>query len=325
MPNRKPFQAQPKIHQRQPGAASGVPSTYTADSFYVRPNNGPKFSALRTFRIIIAVQDSVRSYQDFAANKAKRQAQLAQLGTLPVSPGHQACTCWSSANPIPGPYGVYGYAGQPRHFLANWPRKRKHDFPPCLFQPYPYRAYPDLCPYREKPVQPGKTGRRLFPYGSGPGRRLFHLLVQQPDPVCAWATPVTEIGSTAQHQVWLNGEIGESSYAAYHDGLLVEKAAKDLSQAENALIVIHLKGEHTKYPDRYPAEFAKFTGSANPRVDQYDNAVLYTDDVLKQIYQLASKNPHFQGLVYFSDHGEEVEQGKSHESTKFTPPMSIFP
>ena len=83
----------------------------------------------------------------------------------------------------------------------------------------------------------------------------------------AWATPVTEIGSTAQHQVWLNGEIGESSYAAYHDGLLVEKAAKDLSQAENALIVIHLKGEHTKYPDRYPAEFAKFTGSANPRVD----------------------------------------------------------
>lgn len=285
------------------------------------------FQRYELFRIIIAVRDSVRSYQDFAANKAKRQAQLAQLGTLPVRPGHQGLYVLVIGESNTRDHmGVYGYARATTPFLSQLAQEKK-----AMIFPHAYSNHTHTVPtltyaLTEKnqynQVKP-EDAYSLTEVDQAAGFSTYWFSNQTR--YGAWATPVTEIGSTAQHQVWLNGEIGESSYAAYHDGLLVEKAAKDLSQAENALIVIHLMGEHTKYPDRYPAEFAQFTGSANPQVDQYDNAVLYTDDVLKQIYQLASKNPHFQGLVYFSDHGEEVEQGKSHESTKFTPPMSHIP
>lgn len=84
------------------------------------------FQRYEPFRIIIAVQDSVRSYQDFAANKAKRQAQLAQLGTLPVSPGHQGLYVLVIGESNTRDHmGVYGYARETTPFLSQLAKEKK--------------------------------------------------------------------------------------------------------------------------------------------------------------------------------------------------------
>lgn len=140
----------------------------------------------------------------------------------------------------------------------------------------------------------------------------------------AWDTPIAEIASTADHQVWINGNVGtRDTDSLYYDDELV-KRIPDLSGEKNVFIVFHLMGSHGYYGDRYPLAYNRFSGKI-PRVDQYDNSVLYSDEVIHEIYSTLSAYPNFQGLVYFSDHGDDADAGKGHESTKFTYTMSHIP
>ena len=43
------------------------------------------------------------------------------------------------------------------------------------------------------------------------------------------------------------------------------------------------------------------------------------------LYDKVKDNPNFKGFVYFSDHGEDVENNYGHEASKFTPVMSRIP
>lgn len=140
----------------------------------------------------------------------------------------------------------------------------------------------------------------------------------------AWDTPVAEIASTADYQVWLNERNGtEDCRTNYFDEVLAD-TIPNLEDSSNALIVIHLMGCHGSYGDRYPTKWNVFHGE-NERIDQYDNAVGYTDYVLQKIYDRIKAEPRFKGLVYVSDHGEEVDLGYFHEATKFTYAMSHIP
>lgn len=140
----------------------------------------------------------------------------------------------------------------------------------------------------------------------------------------AWDTPIAEMASTANHQVWLNERTGtEDCRSDYYDETLVQ-ALPDLRAIKNALIVIHLMGCHGSYGDRYPGEWNVFHGKEK-RVDEYDNAVRYNDYVLKQIYEAVKISSEFKGMIYFSDHGDDADKGYSHEASKFTYPMSHIP
>lgn len=82
------------------------------------------------------------------------------------------------------------------------------------------------------------------------------------------------------------------------------------------MIFIQLIGTHTPYSKRYPAEFAKFdrdkddllfpSEHAQNTRNEYDNAILYNDYILKSIIDILRKSNTHSTLTYFSDHGEDV-------------------
>lgn len=133
-------------------------------------------------------------------------------------------------------------------------------------------------------------------------------------------TPVSETASTAQHQKWMNGMFGNSQVTEYYDDILLTQIPQVCEK--NALIIIHLMGCHADYRDRCPN--AHFSGE-DSYVDQYDDAVLYNDYILSQIYERVHALPNFKGMIYFSDHGEDPDRRLYHEATKFTWPMARIP
>lgn len=139
-------------------------------------------------------------------------------------------------------------------------------------------------------------------------------------------TPIAAIASSADEEIWINGNSGKTTWTDHFDGELAERLKTiDLDQGENALIVIHLMGSHTDYQERYPKKQEKFAVKEKKkrRINSYDNTVVYTDSVLHEIYDIMQRKNNFQGMVYFSDHGEDMQN--SHEVTKFTWTMAHIP
>lgn len=87
------------------------------------------------------------------------------------------------------------------------------------------------------------------------------------------------------------------------------------------ILFVHLIGSHSDPASRYPAGFGPFTGvrdAANADADEetarhineYDNSIAFTDLVLGQLADIVAgqKDPAF--LLYFSDHGSVIDDGK---------------
>ena len=136
-----------------------------------------------------------------------------------------------------------------------------------------------------------------------------------------YETPITVISSTANHEIWTNGSA--KMEGVFFDEELVNRLPK-VDPNKNTLIIIHLMGSHQKYEKRVPKEFRQFTG-ADEVVASYDNSILYTDDVVDEIYNKAKKNPAFKALVYFSDHGEEPHVVGGHDPVNVTYQMLKVP
>lgn len=79
---------------------------------------------------------------------------------------------------------------------------------------------------------------------------------------------------------------------------------KNIDSKENNFIIIHLKGSHTKYDMRYPESFSTFDDSLEGK---YATSILYTDYVLKGIYEFAKNNLNLDVMLYTSDHGEDMQ------------------
>ena len=144
-----------------------------------------------------------------------------------------------------------------------------------------------------------------------------------------WDIPVAIISSTADHQVWINENTGKTTYTQFYDGQLLKELMRlRIPPGQNTLVVIHLMGNHTIYPHRYPPEFEIFpvpSDALSKNVAEYDNSVFYVDHVLKGITETAAKNKDFQCLIYLSDHGEEPDLKYAHEASKFTWQMTRIP
>jgi heptose-I-phosphate ethanolaminephosphotransferase len=139
-----------------------------------------------------------------------------------------------------------------------------------------------------------------------------------------WDTPTAEIASTASHEVWISGHNGEDACSNYTDEELLNHVP-EVSSDQPTLLVIHLMGSHSEYKDRYPSSFPAFSGGEKRKVDTYDTSIAYTDAFLQQLYEKVSQMPSFRAMVYFSDHGEDPDNNKGHESTKFTERMCKIP
>jgi lipid A ethanolaminephosphotransferase len=106
------------------------------------------------------------------------------------------------------------------------------------------------------------------------------------------------------------------------DGVLLKALAGAIpAHAGDAVIVLHQLGNHgPAYYKRYPSMFRSFSPTCESSelgdcrrqdvVNAYDNAILYTDDLLaRAIRMLAAQSGRDAALLYVSDHGESLGEG----------------
>lgn len=140
-------------------------------------------------------------------------------------------------------------------------------------------------------------------------------------------TPVSYIASAADKTLWMNSYIGNESGTRIktvdYDEIVL-KGLKQIHPSDRMLIVIHLMGNHFIYRDRYPSSYNVYHGG-NSLINTYDNSILYNDHVISEIYNTVSSIPHFQAFIYFSDHGEGVDYGLTHDAVNFKYPITYIP
>lgn len=118
---------------------------------------------------------------------------------------------------------------------------------------------------------------------------------------------ITLVAKTADVAEWTDDAY---DFSDKYDSALLPYLEK-VNPNENNFIVLHLMGSHIYYNNRYPKEFKRWvtedgTGMATA-APAYANTILYTDYILSQIYEYASKNLNLQAILYFSDHGENLD------------------
>lgn len=124
------------------------------------------------------------------------------------------------------------------------------------------------------------------------------------------------VASWTDHHVWTNHPMG--------DDMELLNLLKNVPKEGNHFIIIHLGGSHLRYAERVPVDLEGIQIEGNSeRTNDYDTTVLYTDQVIKAIFEYAQQNLSLQALVYSSDHGEDMVY--SHGAGKFTYDMVRIP
>lgn len=120
-------------------------------------------------------------------------------------------------------------------------------------------------------------------------------------------TPVTLIANTADVAKWTKQELNQVQY----DESLLDYL-EELDTTKNNFLVVHLKGSHFNFLNRYPESFTKFgtPGKYDLEVN-YANSIAYTDSVLEQIFKYAKEKLNLQAMVYFSDHATIPDRRRS--------------
>ncbi len=114
-----------------------------------------------------------------------------------------------------------------------------------------------------------------------------------------WDFSVSSIAAQADNVHFVSQEKAGLSYDASLIPILEDILASNVNE-EKLFIVLHFYGSHMSFIDRYPPEFANFN-STNISLDEYDNSILYTDFVQKEVLQMVSK---YGGeYLFFADHG----------------------
>ncbi|WP_034917937.1 MULTISPECIES: kdo(2)-lipid A phosphoethanolamine 7''-transferase [Erwinia] len=122
-----------------------------------------------------------------------------------------------------------------------------------------------------------------------------------------------QIGSEKQNQ-------GKS----VDDMLLLPELQKSLDRHPNGkhLVVLHTKGSHYLYSQRYPREFARYQPecmgvdsecSKDMLINAFDNSVLYTDTVLDNVFDKLRDKKAI--VFYAADHGESISDNMHFHGT----------
>lgn len=111
-------------------------------------------------------------------------------------------------------------------------------------------------------------------------------------------TPVTLIADTADVAKWTKQQLNTVQY----DESLLD-FLDEVDPQSNNFVVIHLKGSHFNFLNRYPEAFTKFGTPGKYELElNYANSIAYTDYVLSKIFAYAQEKLNLQAMVYFSDH-----------------------
>lgn len=99
----------------------------------------------------------------------------------------------------------------------------------------------------------------------------------------------------------------DSYWEKNYDGYTLE-ILKKLPPAKKRVLFINIDGSHYTYLARVPVNKRETLGisSSDPYHD-YDLTIAYSDEVIRDIFEYAKENMDLKSLVYFSDHGENME------------------
>lgn len=120
-------------------------------------------------------------------------------------------------------------------------------------------------------------------------------------------TPVSLVAETSDVAKWTHQEVGKVQY----DGQLLDFLG-ELDPSCNNLLVLHLKGSHFNFLNRYPAEATVWgTPGVEDTVLNYLNSLYYTDTVLAKAVAYCRERLNLQAYIYMSDHGTVPERHRS--------------
>lgn len=133
-------------------------------------------------------------------------------------------------------------------------------------------------------------------------------------PIGVFDTQVTKIGLGAYKSFFLNSK--HSNETTNFDQELINQLKKVfLEEGNKKMVFLQMIGAHIDYSKRYPKEYNYFNNTPRTKfknkevynkINTYDNAIRYSDYVIREVIELTKKLSVSSFVLYFSDHGEEV-------------------
>ncbi|WP_282121759.1 phosphoethanolamine transferase [Algibacter mikhailovii] len=133
-------------------------------------------------------------------------------------------------------------------------------------------------------------------------------------PVGIFESQITKLGMQAHKSFFLNTR--HTNENTNFDEVLLEKLNEVLLDDGNKKVLfLHMVGAHINYKKRYPENFKYFKNSFETKynnkrdyevINAYDNAVRYSDYVIRNVIESIRNQNVNSFVLYFSDHGEEV-------------------
>ena len=127
---------------------------------------------------------------------------------------------------------------------------------------------------------------------------------------------VMRLGKLCDEYAFINNA-GINDKSLFDESLLKYFRTALEDNAKKKLIILHLIGSHTPLNFRYPSDFKRFKLPLNyfdkgkaSCVAFYDNSILYTDHILNEIVCSLKKNNGYSGMLYLSDHGQDINDTK---------------
>lgn len=120
-------------------------------------------------------------------------------------------------------------------------------------------------------------------------------------------TPVTLVANTSGTAKWTKQNLNQIQY----DESLLDYL-DEVDPQKNNFVVIHLKGSHFNFINRYPQSYAKFSEPGKyDLISNYIDSITYTDSILKRIWEYGKTKLNMQAMLYFSDHATIPDKRRS--------------
>lgn len=120
-------------------------------------------------------------------------------------------------------------------------------------------------------------------------------------------TPVTLVANTSGTAKWTKQNLNQIQY----DESLLDYL-DEVDPQKNNFVVIHLKGSHFNFINRYPQSYAKFSEPGKyDLINNYIDSITYTDRILKRIWEYGKTKLNMQAMLYFSDHATIPDKRRS--------------
>jgi glucan phosphoethanolaminetransferase (alkaline phosphatase superfamily) len=148
----------------------------------------------------------------------------------------------------------------------------------------------------------------LFRLAKNQGYKTYWLTAQPESEM----NIISMIGRRWLEVVTYPSDFGRKRTEAAPDTTLLEQFDRLPLKGSN-FIVLHQRGSHVPYGSLLKPE-EKVFGKGN-NVDEYDNTILATDRLIKDVYERLKKSKENWILIYTSDHGQNVTKTVANQGT----------